>query len=75
MHRFPPHRRSRREVRPSADREPVAVPAAVNPGPAPSPEPLSASACSIDGRTSMRRTAYILSIVIGSILIIGGVAT
>jgi uncharacterized membrane protein YciS (DUF1049 family) len=42
------------------DREPVAVPAAVNP---------------IDERAPVRKTAYTLSIVLGAILIIGGVAT
>jgi hypothetical protein len=36
---------------------------------------LSASARPIDERTPMRKTAYTLSIVLGSLLIIGGVAT
>jgi hypothetical protein len=36
---------------------------------------LFASPCPIDGRTLMRRTASTLSVVLGSLLIIGGVAT
>jgi hypothetical protein len=35
----------------------------------------STPACPIDGRRPMRTSAYTLSIVIGSLLIIGGVAT
>jgi hypothetical protein len=68
----------------NADREGRSVPEAIvspscpgdrQPRAAASPAPLSASARPIDGRTPVRKTTYTLSIVIGSILIIGGVAT